>query len=53
MIYYNQQDKILANIARVIEKRLKDKSTDLTLVLDPTLKELERITNARVEKFFF
>ena len=41
MIYYDQQDKILANIARVIEKRLKDKDTDLTLVLDPTLKEFE------------
>ena len=40
MIRYNQEDKILANIARAVEKRLKDKNTELTLVLDESMGEL-------------
>ena len=39
MIHYDHQDKILANIARVIEKRLKDKNTELTIVLDESMGE--------------
>lgn len=43
MIRFNQEDKILSNIARVVETRMKKKNidADLTLVLDPNLNELE------------
>jgi hypothetical protein len=39
MIHFDSQDKILANIARIVEKRLKDKNTELTLVLDESMGE--------------
>jgi hypothetical protein len=43
MIRFDQNDKILGNIARVVETRMKKKNIDaeLTLVLDPKLAELE------------
>ena len=41
MICFDQNDVILGNIARVIEKRLKDKDVKLTLVLDKSMNELE------------
>ena len=43
MIRFDQNDKILGNIARVVETRMKKKKIDkeLTLVLDSSLAELE------------
>ena len=43
MIRFDQKDKTLGNIARVIEERLakRGREADLTLVLDPSLSELE------------
>lgn len=41
MINFDSKDKTLSNIAGVIEKRLKNSQAELTLVLDPGMKELE------------
>ena len=41
MVLFNQKDATLANIARVVEKRLADPKVTLTLVLDPAIGELE------------
>ncbi|MBR4872476.1 MAG: hypothetical protein IKV00_01440, partial [Clostridia bacterium] len=37
MIRFDSNDKTLANIARVVEKRLKDRDVTLTLILDETI----------------
>ena len=41
MIRFDSNDKTLANVARVVEKRLKDRDVTLTLILDKTMSELE------------
>ena len=41
MIRFDSSDKILSNIARVVDTRLKDRNVTLTLILDPSMKELE------------
>ena len=40
MINYNKEDKILSNIARIVEKRAK-KELNLTLVLDSAMDEFD------------
>ena len=40
MIKYDKNDKILSNIARIVEKRLKT-DADITLVIDKSMNELD------------
>ena len=41
MICFDSNDKILTNVARVVESRMKDRDAVLTLILDGSMKELE------------
>ena len=48
MIRFDKSDKILANIAKVIEKRLRNDSIDLTIAIDKELSNLESKIENRV-----